>query len=121
MNLGISEKEKDIEKTIKSTLNYAKRMKMQREYAKLAYHSFDSLEENCDCIDIENSTEENIVIKKPKKKSDEIVFYKELLGEFEKGVQDEGGEGTLKGKEYIWCRGDYINEETEAQSEAAEA
>lgn len=37
------------------------------------------------------------------------VFYKTFLGEFNKGQDDNMG-SKLKGREYIWCRGNYIPE-----------
>lgn len=71
-------------------------------------HDFDRLEENMQYDDDNPNTYYN--------SSDDIEYYVECVGEFAKNASDndfETGEslGTnKKGREYIWCRGNYIPE-----------
>ena len=58
------------------------------------FHDFDVLEDNIEWPGHKANTENPI-------------FYKMFLGEFYKG-DDDGMGGRLKGREYIWCRGNYI-------------
>lgn len=66
-------------------------MKKLREYA----HDFDILEENVEWFR-HSANKMN-----PK-------FYRVLVGEFDKGSLDKENRTTGKGREYIWCRGNYI-------------
>ena len=62
-----------------------------RKYA----HDFDILEENVEWFR-HSANKMN-----PK-------FYRVLVGEFDKGSLDKENRTTEKGREYIWCRGNYI-------------
>ena len=71
----------EIHERINKMLTYGKRMTQQMAYCELALHDFDTLE------DIKAG------------------YYKILVGSFDKGVKDEHSGDSMKGQEFIWCRG----------------
>ena len=77
--------------------NVIKRLEKQAEESENHLKDFDVLEDN-------------IKWEGHKANTTDPIFYKECLGEFYKGVNvTEEGE-RAKGREYIWCRGNYIPE-----------
>lgn len=75
--------------------NYIDRMTKQISASKDAYHDFDALEQN----DKHSSNYET--------ESEKIEYYVVFIGEFNKGAYDDSKEERSKGREYIWCRGNY--------------
>ena len=82
--------EEKLEESIK------KKLEESIKEIKKHYNDFDVLEENIKWDGHEANTENP-------------VFYKIFLGEFYKGADDKVGQ-RMKGREYIWCRGNYIPE-----------
>ena len=70
---------------------YQDRIKIVKPYEE----DFDILEENVNWIN-HKANDEN------------PEFYRVLVGEFDKGSLDNENRTTVKGTEYIWCRGNYI-------------
>lgn len=83
----------ELEYFIKSDYN-PKYMYHFEKYGETAIHDFDVLEEN----DSSSNTFKN--------NPNDVVYYVECVGEFEKGAVDAEGEKSV-GREYIWCRGNY--------------
>lgn len=76
---------------------YVNRMKKQVKLSKDSYHDFDKLEDNIKHGDDEANLENP-------------EFYVTCLGEFDKGAMDSENGTKLRGREYIWCRGNYIKD-----------
>lgn len=82
---------------IASYKSYIARMKRQAGFSEKCYHDFDKLEDNLEWEGHKADT------KNPE-------FYIVCLGEFDKGAVNSEDGTKLKGKEFIWCRGNYISE-----------
>lgn len=95
--LAEEEKKGKKKEKITSYKNYIARMKKQLAFSEACLHDFDKLEEN-------------LAWEGHKANTTNPVFYVNSLGEFDKGAVSADNGTKLKGKEFIWCRGNYIPE-----------
>ena len=72
-------------------------MNKQIAFSEDCFHDFDKLEDN---VEWEGHEANKI----------NPEYYVIDLGEFDKGVVSNESGAKLKGREYIWCRGNYIPE-----------
>lgn len=89
------EKKGKDKKKISSYKSYISRMKRQVMFSEKCRHDFDILEEN------KEHGERKANTKNPE-------FYVIDLGEFDKGAVNSDDGSMMKGREFIWCRGNYI-------------
>nr|WP_308626168.1 hypothetical protein [uncultured Eisenbergiella sp.] len=95
--LAEEEKKGKRKERITSYKNYIARMKRQLAFSEACYKDFDKLEDNLAWEGHEANTTNP-------------EFYVMDLGEFDKGAVNAEDGSKLKGKEFIWCRGNYIPE-----------